>query len=157
MSTQELSLQITMKSSCHFLLNYLGMLTLQDSTQFSNSISSLLYSRSLGSWLCTKLLNFQSHNMAGWCLEFNWLQTTFVVLYNPLAPTTYKTHQLPSNRYPLLFPGISTDILPSNGHPSVVMRLSGKVFTGLLPSNESIHHNMQDMLYISINLNYNKI
>jgi hypothetical protein len=35
--TQELLLQITMKSSCHFLFNPFGMLTLQNSTQFSNA------------------------------------------------------------------------------------------------------------------------
>jgi hypothetical protein len=37
--SQELSVQITMKSSCHFLFNHLGMPTLQKSTQFSNSNS----------------------------------------------------------------------------------------------------------------------
>jgi hypothetical protein len=36
---QEPSLQITMKSSCHFLFNHLGLPTLQNSTQFSNSNS----------------------------------------------------------------------------------------------------------------------
>jgi hypothetical protein len=59
---------------------------------------------------------------------------TFIVLYNPSARTAYKTHQLPSNRYPLLLPRVSTDTLPSNGHPTVVTRLNRKVFTGLLPS-----------------------
>jgi multidrug efflux pump subunit AcrB len=43
--SQELSLQITMKSSCHFLFNHPGMLTLQNSTQFSNA-NSLIYSKS---------------------------------------------------------------------------------------------------------------
>jgi hypothetical protein len=37
--SQELSLQITMKSSCHFLVNRLVMPTLQNSTQFSNDNS----------------------------------------------------------------------------------------------------------------------
>jgi hypothetical protein len=41
--SQELSLQIIMKSSCHFLFNDLGMPTLQNSTQFSNA-NSLIYS-----------------------------------------------------------------------------------------------------------------
>jgi hypothetical protein len=35
-SSQELSLQITAKF-CHFLFNHLGMPTLQNSTQYSNS------------------------------------------------------------------------------------------------------------------------
>jgi hypothetical protein len=46
----------------------------------------------------------------------------------------------PSNGYPLFLPGVCTDTLPSNGHP-VVTRLSGKVFTGSLPSNDHIRHN----------------
>jgi hypothetical protein len=37
-STQKLSLQITIKSSCHFLFNHLGMPTLQNSTQFYFSL-----------------------------------------------------------------------------------------------------------------------
>jgi hypothetical protein len=37
--SQELSLQITMKSSCHFLFNHLALPTLQNSTKFSNSNS----------------------------------------------------------------------------------------------------------------------
>jgi hypothetical protein len=37
--TQKLSLQINMKSSCNFFFNDLGMSTLQNSTQFSNSNS----------------------------------------------------------------------------------------------------------------------
>jgi hypothetical protein len=37
--SQELSLQITMKLPCHFLFNHLGMLTLQNSTKFSNANS----------------------------------------------------------------------------------------------------------------------
>jgi hypothetical protein len=37
--SQELSLQIIMKSSCHFLFNHLGMSTLQNSTQFSDANS----------------------------------------------------------------------------------------------------------------------
>jgi hypothetical protein len=36
---QELSPQVTMKSACLFLFNHLGMLTLQNSTQFSNAQS----------------------------------------------------------------------------------------------------------------------
>jgi hypothetical protein len=36
---QELSLQITVKSSCHFLFNHLALPTLQNSTQFSNANS----------------------------------------------------------------------------------------------------------------------
>jgi hypothetical protein len=34
--SQELSLQTTIKSSCHFLFNHLGLPTLRNSTQFSN-------------------------------------------------------------------------------------------------------------------------
>jgi hypothetical protein len=37
--SQELSLQITMKSSCHFLFRHRGLLSLQNSTQLSNSNS----------------------------------------------------------------------------------------------------------------------
>jgi hypothetical protein len=42
----------------------------------------------------------------------------------------------------ILLPGVSTDVLPSNGHPIVVARLSGKVFTRSLPSNDSICHSI---------------
>jgi uncharacterized membrane protein YqhA len=35
--SQELSLQIIMKSSCHFLANHLRMPTLQNTTHFSNA------------------------------------------------------------------------------------------------------------------------
>jgi hypothetical protein len=49
--TQEMSLQITMKSSCHFLLNHLGKWTLQNSTQFSNANSLSLIRCTTGiSW-----------------------------------------------------------------------------------------------------------
>jgi hypothetical protein len=41
--SEELSLQITKKSSCHFFFNRLGMRTLQNSNQFSNA-KSLVYS-----------------------------------------------------------------------------------------------------------------
>jgi hypothetical protein len=37
--SQELSLQITMNSSCHLLFNHLGLPTLQNSTQLPNSSS----------------------------------------------------------------------------------------------------------------------
>jgi N-acyl-L-homoserine lactone synthetase len=40
--SQDLSLQITMKSSCRFLFNRLGLSTLQNWTQFSNS-NSLIF------------------------------------------------------------------------------------------------------------------
>jgi hypothetical protein len=43
----DLSLQITMKSSCHFLFNHLGMTTLQNSTQYSNSSSLIQFSHPL--------------------------------------------------------------------------------------------------------------
>jgi hypothetical protein len=43
--TQELSLRITMKSSCHFLISNLGLPTLQNSTQFSNSNSPVYSSK----------------------------------------------------------------------------------------------------------------
>jgi hypothetical protein len=41
--SQQLSFQITMKSSCHFLFDHLGMTTLQNSTKFSN-VNSLIQS-----------------------------------------------------------------------------------------------------------------
>jgi hypothetical protein len=63
-----------------------------------------------------------------------WLQKNVIVLYNPSARTTQKTHQLPRDGYPQLLPGVSTDVLPSNGHTIVVTRLSGNVFTGSLYS-----------------------
>jgi hypothetical protein len=64
--TQKLSLLITMKYSCHFFFNHIGLPTLQNSTQFSNSISSL----------CTPLLNCPKR---------------FSVCYKPSARTTWKT------------------------------------------------------------------
>jgi hypothetical protein len=47
--SQELSLQVTVKSSCHFLFNHLGTPTLQNSTNFSNanSLISSSYKRTL--------------------------------------------------------------------------------------------------------------
>jgi hypothetical protein len=45
--TQKLSLQITMKSSFHFLFNHLGVPTLQNSTQFSNANSLIQFSHPL--------------------------------------------------------------------------------------------------------------
>jgi hypothetical protein len=59
----------------------------------------------------------------------------FDVLYNPSVRTILKTHQLLRKGYPRFLPGVSTVILPSNGHSTVVTRLCGKVFTGSLPSN----------------------
>jgi hypothetical protein len=44
--SQELSLQITMKSSSNFLFNHVGKPSLQNSTQFSNA-TSIIYSLSL--------------------------------------------------------------------------------------------------------------
>jgi hypothetical protein len=49
--SQELSLQITMNSSCHFLFNHLWPPTLQNSTQFSNS-NSLVPLATKILWLC---------------------------------------------------------------------------------------------------------
>jgi hypothetical protein len=48
-----------------------------------------------------------------------------------------------------MLPGVSTDTLPSNGHLTLVMRLSGKIFVSLR-SNESIRHNII-MIIIKIN------
>jgi hypothetical protein len=47
--SQELSLRITMKSSCHFLFNHHGMPTFQNSTQFSSANSLISVVRS--NWL----------------------------------------------------------------------------------------------------------
>jgi hypothetical protein len=43
--SQELSLQITMKSSYNFLINHLGMSILQNSVQFSNANSLILLAK----------------------------------------------------------------------------------------------------------------
>jgi hypothetical protein len=43
-STHELSLQITMKPSCHLLFHHLGLPACQNSNQFSHSICSVLSS-----------------------------------------------------------------------------------------------------------------
>jgi hypothetical protein len=52
--------------------------------------------------LVPQLPRFQAHILEGCRSKLDWLRTTFVVLYNPSAPTTQKTHPLPSNGYPLL-------------------------------------------------------
>jgi hypothetical protein len=46
-----------------------------------------------------------------------------------------KKHQLFSSGYPIFLSGMSTNALPSNGHPIVAYSLLRDVFTGLLPSN----------------------
>jgi hypothetical protein len=65
--SQELSLQMTMKSSCYFLFNHLGMQILQNSSRFSN-VNSLLQSSQSQSYITT---DGQSVSLS-WCQAPIW-------------------------------------------------------------------------------------
>jgi hypothetical protein len=74
--SEELSLQITLKSSCHFFFNYLGLPTLQNSTQLANS----------------ELLRFLTTLRFLWNFGTQLSQAIFRASYRPSARTTHRKH-----------------------------------------------------------------
>jgi hypothetical protein len=89
----------------------------------------------------------ECRGLSPFCFSFyDWLQTTFVAPINLRhGPRTENTLRIAYPRKTCLrrsatnilycWPEVFIDTLPSNGRPIVVTRLSGKVFTGPLPSN----------------------
>jgi hypothetical protein len=70
--------------------------------------------------LCQSRLSFLSNSLYGY-------------LYRLDTDHPQKTHQLLSNGYPVMLSGVSTHVLPANGHLIVAYSLLRGVFTGLLP------------------------
>jgi hypothetical protein len=145
-----------MKSSCHFLFNRLGMPTLQNSTQFSNSISSLVVLDSvvLCSTAPSKSQRYvttdgQSASLS-WCQapiwdlrpDFYFCQTTAgLLMWGALsAPSDFPSvinlrHGPHRNHLSSTVACVFIGTLPSIGHPIAAYSLPRDVFTGSLPSN----------------------
>jgi hypothetical protein len=131
--SQELSFQITIKSSCHFLINRLGLQTLQNSTQFSNP-NSLILDNSLFHFIFFRLDTPR---------ELFWLQTEVSVTVGFSLYSLGSDHST-ENTVPVLLDACITRCIATvaaRTTENTALVFLGACLLRELPRNWSMRHN----------------